>query len=256
MLKEAFIYSHKQYLKPLVECLRQVGYCLYYIDFKNLSEKIPWVIVDSTTYFEIKDLELKTVLFYKRGDQNLDKALKFQHLYLLNEELDLYFQIKNLLPFLRDLNQSISENFQQSLQSLLSIQGLRSKKDFFQKLIDIFEQEPSIRSYGFYWKKTSKVLGSPFLSGLKLKHLPDIFSEDFHPHRITYSLLEKARSQVKDYFINPFIISLKGQEEVEILCFLEIDESFSQKALFLDSALNDFYKNFVLKNPHEFLFRN
>ena len=99
-MKDSFIYSHKENLYSLIASLRQQGFLLYYVEPQSLTPLIPFLFVDSTSYLEIKDtvkkFSIPTVLLYKKDDVFLERNLQEKHFYLINEELDLYFQIKIL----------------------------------------------------------------------------------------------------------------------------------------------------------------
>lgn len=258
-MKDSFIYSHKENLYPITFSLRQQGFLLYYIEPQYLTSLIPFLFVDTTSYLEIKDTVKKhsiaTVLFYKKDDPFLERNLQEKHLYLLNEDLDLYFQIKNFLPYIQSFlskETRLGETFLTTFKAKLSSGHLESKKDFFQHLCYLLDKEEGIKSYGFYFKKTHSIYGSPSCYALKMKPLPDIVI-----YQENSSLNEM---QIKDVsnkvFIHPQCIEIFNYASKDIFLFLEIDPYFQYKVLFIDMALNDFYKSFIARHSHELLLRN
>lgn len=258
-MKDSFIYSHKENLYPITFSLRQQGFLLYYVEPQSLSSRIPFLFVDTISYLEIKDVLKKsaipTVLLYKKSDSFLERSLQEKHLYLLNEELDLYFQIKNFLPYIQNLlskDTRLGETFLTTFKTKLSSGHLESKKDFFQHLCYLLDKEEGIKSFGFYFKKTHSIFGSPSCYSLKMRPLPDIvlYQDNTPVHEI------QMKDLAKKVLINPICIEIFNYASKDIFLFLEIDPYFQYKVLFIDMALNDFYKSFIARHSHELLLRN
>ncbi len=258
-MKDSFIYSHKENLYSLIASLRQQGFLLYYVEPQSLTPLIPFLFVDSTSYLEIKDtvkkFSIPTVLLYKKDDAFLERNLQEKHFYLINEELDLYFQIKNFLPSVQNFfskETRLGETFLTTFKAKLSSGHLESKKDFFQHLCYLLDKEDGIKSFGFYFKKTHSIFGSPSCSSLKMRSLPDIVTHQNN------SFLHESQMQdmAKKIFIHPQCIEIFNYASKDIFLFLEIDPYFQYKVLFIDMALNDFYKSFIARHSHELLLRN